>query len=66
MTRLARGDPLMGAGIAVTNAPALAARLRDLRSILERWQAELDAPGGPDPATVEAWLRAAAARLGSP
>jgi prephenate dehydrogenase len=66
MTRLARGDPQMGAGIAATNASALAERLRDLRSVLDRWQAELDAPGGPDAATVEAWLQAARARLGAP
>ena len=50
MTRLARGDPAMGAGIVVTNAPALADRLRDLRAVLERWQAELERPGGPDAA----------------
>ncbi len=63
MTRLARGDASMGAGIAVTNAPALAARLRDLRAVLDRWQAELDAPGGPDAAAIEERLRAARARL---
>jgi prephenate dehydrogenase len=65
MTRLARGDPGMGAGIAATNAPALAGRLRDLRAVLDRWQAELDAPGGPDAAGIEARLRAARARLES-
>lgn len=65
MTRLARGDPAMGAGIAATNAPALAARLRDLRLVLDRWQAELDVPGGPDAAAVETRLRAARARLES-
>ena len=63
MTRLARGDPAMGAGIAATNAPALAGRLRDLRAALDRWQAELDAPGGPDAASIEDRLRAARARL---
>jgi prephenate dehydrogenase len=63
MTRLARGDPSMGAGIAATNAPALAGRLRDLRAVLDRWQAELDAPGGPDPAAIEDRLRAARSRL---
>ena len=65
MTRLARGDPAMGAGIAATNAPALAGRLRDLRAVLDRWQAELDAPGGPDAAAIEGRLRAARARLES-
>jgi prephenate dehydrogenase len=66
MTRLARGDAAMGAGIVATNAPALAMRLRDLRLVLDRWQAELDAPGGPDGAAVELRLRAARTRLESP
>ena len=65
MTRLARGDPAMGAGIAATNAPALAGRLRELRSVLEGWQSELDAAGGPDAAALEERLRAARARLES-
>jgi prephenate dehydrogenase len=63
MTRLARGDPAMGAGIAATNAPALASRVRDLRAVLERWEAELERPGGPDSAAIEDRLRAAKARL---
>jgi prephenate dehydrogenase len=63
MTRLARGDPSMGSGIMATNAPALAARLRDLRAVLDRWQAELDSPGDPDVAAIEERLRAARARL---
>ncbi len=63
MTRLARGDPSMGAGIAATNAFALANRLRELRAVLDRWQAELEAPGGPDPAAIEERLRRARARL---
>jgi prephenate dehydrogenase len=65
MTRLARGDPAMDAGIAATNAPALAGRLRDVRRVLERWQTELEAPGGPDAAAIEDRLRAARARLES-
>ena len=44
MTRLARGDVAMGAGIAATNAPAIAARLRDLRDVLDGWLAYLDGP----------------------
>jgi prephenate dehydrogenase len=63
MTRLARGDPRMGAGIAATNASALAGRLRDLRSVLDDWQAELDVPDGPDAQAIEERLRAARARL---
>jgi prephenate dehydrogenase len=63
MTRLARGDVAMGSGIVTTNAPAVAARLRDLVAVLETWASELERPGGPDPATVEARLSAARAIL---
>ena len=56
----------MGAAIAATNAPALAGRLRDLRAILDDWLAELERPGGPDEAALEARLRAARDRLGGP
>ncbi len=51
-TRVARGDPAMGAAIAVTNAAELGARLRDLRGVLDAWQAELDRPDGPDEKTA--------------
>ncbi len=44
-TRVARGDPAMGAAIAVTNAPALAARLRDLSSVLDAWRRRARATG---------------------
>ena len=50
MTRVARGDPQMGAAIVATNAPAIAARLRDLRAVLDDWLAVLERPGGPDEA----------------
>ncbi|MEA2609725.1 MAG: arogenate dehydrogenase [Chloroflexota bacterium] len=63
MTRLARGDPAMGAGIAVTNAAAIAPRLRDLRAVLERWQSELERTGGPDETAIEDRLRAVKGRL---
>lgn len=63
MTRLARGDPRMGASIAATNAPPLAARLRDLRLVLDDWLAALERPGGPDEAELHERLRAARARL---
>jgi prephenate dehydrogenase len=66
MTRLARGDEAMGAGIAVTNAPALAERLRDLRTTLDGWLAELEQPGGPDEAAIADRLRAARERLEAP
>lgn len=58
-TRLARGDVAMGAGIAVTNALALARRVRDVRAVLDGWIAELERDGGPDPTAFEARLRAA-------
>lgn len=59
ITRLARGDPVMGAGIVTTNAPEIAARVRDLIGVLEAWLAEVERPGGPDEAAVVARLRAA-------
>jgi prephenate dehydrogenase len=48
MTRLARGDPEMAAGIAATNAEALSDRLRDLRDVIDRWLDELESDRGPD------------------
>ena len=65
MTRLARGDIDMGAGIVTTNAPAIAARVRDLLSVLEGWLAELERDGGPDADAVATRLRAARERLES-
>ena len=53
-TRLARGDVEMGTGIAATNAPAIAARLRDVRSVLDAWLAHLDGPAGPDADRIRA------------
>jgi prephenate dehydrogenase len=43
MTRLARGDVEMGTGILATNGPAVAARLRDLRGVLDGWLSDLEA-----------------------
>ena len=48
MTRLARGEPGMGAGIAATNSAAIASRLRDVRKVIDAWLAELERDGGPD------------------
>ncbi len=62
-TRLARGDATMGAGIVATNAPALAARVRDLMTALEGWLAELERPGGPDAGEIADRLRSARERL---
>ncbi len=63
MTRLARGEPAMGAGIAATNAAAIAARLHDLRDVIDRWLAELERDDGPDEAALLARLTAARERL---
>jgi len=64
-TRLARGDATMGAGIITTNAPAIAARVRDLVASLEAWLEELERPGGPDAGDVAERLRTARERLES-
>jgi prephenate dehydrogenase len=63
MTRLARGDIEMGTGIAVTNAPAIARRLRDLREVLDAWLTLLETPDGPDAAGVRDRLASARTML---
>jgi prephenate dehydrogenase len=63
MTRLARGDVAMGTGIAVTNASALAARIRDVLAVLESWLADLEREAGPDDEAVAARLQAVRERL---
>jgi prephenate dehydrogenase len=63
MTRLARGDVEMGTGIAVTNAAPLAARLRDMRLVLDDWIESLEAANGPDEAAVRDRLSSARAVL---
>ncbi len=62
-TRVARGDAEMGAAIAVTNAGELSARLRDLRSVIDIWLADLDRPGGPSEVAIRDRLAAARAAL---
>ncbi len=63
-TRVARGDPAMGAAIAATNAAALADRLRDLQLVLDAWLRALERSEGPDEPALEARLAAARAALG--
>jgi prephenate dehydrogenase len=63
MTRLARGDTTMGTGIVTTNTAALAARTRDLITVLEGWADELERSGGPDPDAVQRRLDGARAVL---
>ena len=63
VTRLARGDVAMGTGIAATNAPAIAARLRELCDVLDSWLADLEGAGGPDAERIAIRLAAARRRL---
>ncbi|MGA2512281.1 MAG: prephenate dehydrogenase/arogenate dehydrogenase family protein [Candidatus Limnocylindrales bacterium] len=63
MTRLARGRPDLGAGIAATNSDALATRLRDLRAVIDSWLAELERDGGPDVNALLARFESARQRL---
>jgi prephenate dehydrogenase len=62
-TRLAQGDVTMGAGIAATNAPELARRLRALRTQLDDWLADLvETPDDPGATAVRIEARLGAAR----
>jgi prephenate dehydrogenase len=63
MTRLARGDAEMGAGILATNGPATADHLRAMRSRLDAWIAWLEAEGGADPDAIRRALAADRDRL---
>jgi hypothetical protein len=56
----------MGAGIAATNAVALAARLRDVRAVIDSWLAELERTGGPDADRLLARFTVARDRLAEP
>jgi prephenate dehydrogenase len=62
-TRLALGDPRMGAGIAATNLADLAVRLRALRSQLNEWLEDLEeTPDDPAATAARIERRLAAAR----
>lgn len=63
MTRLARGEPAVGAGLAATNAPAISVRLRTMRSMLDEWLVLLERQPGPDVAGLLARFEAARGRL---
>ena len=58
MTRLALGDPSMGAGIAATNARELSAGIRAIQGVLDRWLADLADPN-PDADLLAARLEGA-------
>ena len=63
MTRLARGDPTMGAGILATNAGPVADRLRTLRAAIDAWIADLERSPGPSPDELKARLTEVRERL---
>lgn len=63
MTRLARGEPAMDAGIAATNSAAIASRLRDLRAAIDEWLEELEREGGPDVEALRGRFASAKDRL---
>ena len=58
-TRLARGDVEMGAGMIATNGPAVAARVRDLITVLEDWLSDLERIDGPSAADIATRLATA-------
>jgi prephenate dehydrogenase len=62
MTRLARGDAAMGAGILATNAAATASAVRAFRDALDEWIDVLD--GAPSGETLAHRLERARARVG--
>jgi prephenate dehydrogenase len=66
MTRLARGEPSMGAGIVATNSAAIAARLRDVRAAIDQWLVELERKGGPDAEALRLRFLSAKNRLEDP
>jgi len=66
MTRLARGDPGMGAGILATNAGNVALELRAFRAAIDAWIDALEAPSGPDAPALAERLAAARGLLETP
>lgn len=64
MTRLARGNPTMGAGILATNSGPVVAELRAYRDAIDAWIEALDGSSGPvDADSLVARLEAARATL---
>ncbi len=64
MTRLARGDATMGAGILATNREPIATWLRAYRAAIDEWLAALEGEGGRgDVGVLRRRLAAARARL---
>ncbi len=65
MTRLAHGDPTMGAGFLATNAVATADAVRQVRAALDEWLALLAATE-PDVAAMTGRLADARRALEAP
>ena len=63
MTRLAKGDPEMGAGILATNAQAIAEGIRVLRDALDAWIEQLEAADPIDAERLRRRLEAARAAM---
>jgi prephenate dehydrogenase len=59
MTRLARGDPEMGAGILSTNARNVVLQLRAFRTAIDGWIDALEPSASPDAAALAERLEAA-------
>jgi prephenate dehydrogenase len=66
MTRLARGDPKMGAGILATNAGNVARELRAFRAAIDGWIDALEAGSGPDAPALAERLEVARGLLDAP
>jgi len=66
MTRLARGDPEMGAGILATNAGNVATELRAFRAAIDAWIDALEAAAGPDASRLVQRLETARGLLETP
>jgi prephenate dehydrogenase len=62
MTRLAEGDPEMGAGIGATNAAEITGGLHAVRAVLDEWIAALEA-SEPDAAALHERFRVVRDRL---
>jgi prephenate dehydrogenase len=63
MSRLARGDPEMGAGILATNAQPVADGLHAVRDAIDAWLEQLEAPEPIDAERLRRRLEAARAAL---
>jgi prephenate dehydrogenase len=63
MSRLARGDPEMGAGILATNAQPVADGLHAVRDAIDAWLEQLEAPEPLDAERLRRRLEAARAAL---